>query len=169
MQGYEVVLALILSLLSVIGAVVPTLYKAWDNRSDTYVRILGPGVITVDSDTGVPVIVVGVINKGARPSFVKSATLVGAGLPILETPLTIANRKDTLVPAGQTSILNMTTLALNTALRQSALLSKLKSGQVKVIVDVEETGRFGGQALVQRENTVQGVILAGLVRRHVSM
>jgi len=167
-QGGEVVLALIVALLSILGAVAPASYTVWNNRSDTYTRVLGSDTIKVDGDPNVPVILVLAANKGGRPSLVRSGRLVSAAAGIGETPMTIANPTDRLVPASGTTIIKLTTLDINTDLKQTDILKKLNAAEIKVILDVEETGRLGGQFIGHPDDKAKGAIIAALVQRRVS-
>jgi len=161
------VLALIVALLSVISAVAPAAYMSWNNRSDTYARVLGSDFIKLDVDPNVPVILMLAANKGGRPSLVKSARLVSVDAGIDETLMTIANPTDRLVEASKTTIVKLTTLDVKTSLKQADLLEKLKNAQVRVILDVEETGRFGGQFMSHPEDKAEGDVIAALVKKRV--
>lgn len=162
--GSEVVLALLVSLISVVSAIAPAAYKAWNNRSDAYVRVIGHSIIDGDAN---PVMLVLVANNGGRPALVRGATLTGKGLPIAPTPLTILDPTQELVLPSKATMLRLTTLEINTPMKRDALLQLLSKGEVTVSVDVEETGRLGGRFVRRQSDDAKGAEIAELVQKRV--
>jgi hypothetical protein len=161
--GSEVVLALLVSLISILSAVAPAAYRAWNNRSDAYVRVIGH---TLDNDSN-PVLLVLVANDGGRPALVRGATMVGNGLPIGITPLTILDPTQELVLPSKSTMLRLTTLELNTKARRDPLLALLPKGEIIVSVEVEETGRLGRRVTRQQSDVAKGAQIAELVQKRV--
>lgn len=159
----QVVLALLVSLISILSAVVPAAYKAWNNRSDAYVRVIGH---TVDNDSN-PVLLVLVANNGGRPALIRGATLVGKGLPIGSTPLTILDPTQELVLPSKATMLRLTTLDINTPAKRDALLALLPKGEITVSVEVEETGRLGRRFTRQQSDVAKGAQIEELVQKRV--
>jgi len=162
--GGEVVLAMIVSLISVLSAVLPAAYKAWNNRSDAYVRVIGHAL---DGDGNAALLVL-VGNNGGRPALVRGAHLVGKGLPIGKTPLTILDPTQELVLPTKPTMLRLTTLDINTPAKRDALLALLPQGTITVSLDVEETGRLGGRFVRQQSDEAKGAEIEELVRKRVT-
>src|SRR4051794_7150620 len=160
----QVVLALLVSLVAVISAVAPAAYQAWNNRSDTYVRAIGQ--TTIDNDS-IPVLLVLVANNGGRPALVRGASMVGKGLPIALTPLTIVDPTQELVLPSRTAMLRLTALEINTPMHGEALGKLLAKGDVTINVDIEETGRLGGRFVRRQSDDMKGANLELLVQKRV--
>ena len=167
----QVVLALLISLISVVSAVAPAAYRAWNNRSNTYVRILGPSSMSLDGDPNVPLLLVLVVNNGGRPSLVRRAMLVGDGLAIGETELKIpdTDSEQTIVLPSKTVTLRLSTTEITTTMKRKALLASLHKGKVKVVVEIDETGRLGGRYTHQQHDEMNGGVLANLVTKLVPL
>ncbi|HEY6138434.1 MAG TPA: zinc ribbon domain-containing protein [Thermoanaerobaculia bacterium] len=159
----QVVLALLVSLISILSAVAPAAYKAWNNRSNAYVRVIGH---TLDNDSN-PVLLVLVANDGGRPALVRGAAMAGKGLPIGTTPLTILDPTQELVLPSKSTMLRLTTLDINTPAKRDALLALLPAGEITVTVEVEETGRLGRRVIRQQSDVAKGVQIAELVQKRV--
>jgi hypothetical protein len=164
--GGEVVLALILSLVSVISAVAPAAYTAWNNRSDTYVRFIAESTMENKNDP-IPVLTVLVVNNGGRPALVRRASLTGNGLPIDANELRILNATDKLVLPAKTAMLRLTTTQLKARKRRNDLLAMLNQGSVTITVDVEETGRLGGRKIRSHSDEAKGADIEELVKKRV--
>jgi hypothetical protein len=159
----QVVLALLVSLISVVSAVAPAAYNAWNNRSDAYVRAIGH---TIDNDSNLVLLVL-VANNGGRPALVRGASLVGKGLPIGRTPLTILDPTQKLVLPSKATMLRLTTLQIDTPMTRDSLLELLPKGEVTVSIDVEETGRLGTRFVRRQSDDIKGAEIEALVQKRV--
>jgi hypothetical protein len=163
----SVTLAMIVSLISVLSAVIPASYVAWNYRSDTYVRILGSDTMKGQNED-IPLLLVLAANNGGRPSFIRGAKVVGIGdVKIDETELAIVDPKDRVVYPSKTTTLRLTTTDVKTTSRRGPLEELLNAGRIKVIVDVEETTRFGRPELQHRSDESKGDVLVAIVQKRV--
>jgi predicted nucleic acid-binding Zn ribbon protein len=102
----EMALALILSIISVLSAVLPALYKAWNHRSRSYIRILGPA-----ADGKSLLIAVG--NDGSRPAVVQSLAMEFDGIRLENVPaMEILNREAQLILPEKSVVLQITVFDL---------------------------------------------------------
>ena len=154
----EIVLALILSIISMVAAVVPPAVRWWNNRSVTQARIVGVEDQEVMADglpASVPMIRVDVTNTGTRPSFVRSATIsFTEGLRIVAMPLEILEVRERYVRPDETSFLHLTARKY---VAKNLDPTTLKDNSVTVTLQVEETLRLGGRGVEPRLDTVPAI------------
>ena len=132
----------------------------WNNRSDTYVRVVGP-----DKDSH-NVLLVLVANNGGRPALVRGASLVGKELHIDRTELEILDSTQKLIlPSTATMLrLSVANWKITTSVDRDQLLKLLPKGEVTVSVEVEETGWFGGRFVRRQSDDAKGALIEELVR-----
>jgi hypothetical protein len=149
--GLEVVLALTISLISVVAAIGPALIGAWNFRSRTEVRVLGS---RIPKDATSPVLVVSVINTGRRPALVESVDLKFDGLPVQPKVLRVVNLDGRFVAPGATAVLEVTTDGLQLVPGETKETVKANADRAKAIVtaSVEEITRWGGRRTVDRSD-----------------
>ena len=143
----QVTLALILSIISVMSAVVPPVLRYYSNHSETYVRVLGPGKFKGDNREEDLTIRALVLNNGKRASFVKSASLTFDNTIHAEaTDLEVKNTDDALVAPEKSAILHFSAPSVGRRgqkRKQEVLDEILAGGKVTIKVTVEETDRNG--------------------------
>lgn len=151
----EVALALMLSIISVLAAVIPPMVRWWKDRSVTETRVFGVEDHMPAENAGtVPMIKVGVTNSGTRPSFVRSATISfgkALGLGDQEIPLEIAEVRERYVRPDETSYLHLTSGAFVARKIDEAIL---KAQKVTITLHIEEARRLGGTGIEKRPDTV---------------
>ena len=154
----EVVLALGLSILSMLAAVIPPAVRWWRDRSDTEIRVLGvEDYMPTEGDlsASVPMIRVAVTNTGTRPSFVRSATIsFGQALGIGNLPLEIAEVRERSVRPDEISYLHLSSRSFTGKAFDSNVLH---AHDVTIALDVEETLRLGGRQVESRPDTVRAI------------
>ncbi|HYR27641.1 MAG TPA: hypothetical protein VEU30_04205 [Thermoanaerobaculia bacterium] len=148
----QVTLALILSIISLLSAVLPPLYNYLTNRSETYVRVLGSEDFLKEGEAEPDAaIVVLVANNGKRASFVKSATLTFAkkGKDVIHASdaehLEVLDKDALILPDKPLRLhFDGSMLArLDKRTKQTVMNEVLAGRLVTLTVTVEETGRDG--------------------------
>jgi hypothetical protein len=168
LPGGEVVLALILSIISVASAVGPATYRAWNYRSNSYMRILGPTADRLE-------ILVAVGNDGDQPSVVRSVEMTFRDVPIEPVVMKIANPQDQVIAAGKSIVLHLTItdMALLPSARNAkneVAQSDLKKGRIVLHATIEETSRTGGHYAQSDDHRVvdeaPAIYIDELYKRH---
>lgn len=151
----EVTLALILSLISILAAVVPPVVRWWNDRSLTESRVSGVEDHKPEETAAtVPMIRVAVTNRGTRPSYVRKATITFAealGFGKTELPLEIAEVRERYVRPDETAYLHM---SAKDFVAKAIAAEVLKANNVTITLHIEETKRLGGREIELRPDTV---------------
>lgn len=151
----QLTLALVLSLISILAAVVPPAVRWWNDRSVTEARVSGVEEHKPEEMAAtVPMIRVAVTNRGTRPSYVRKATITFAealGFGKDELPLEIAEVRERYVRPDETAYLH---LASKDFVAKGIAADVLKTNNVTITLHVEETRRLGGRGIEERPDTV---------------
>jgi ribosomal protein L40E len=169
--GGEVVLALIVSIISVLSATLPSMYRAWNYRSDTYVRLLGVQPLATGAKNAPLVILALVGNDGGRPAVVRGARLSFAStIPLAPTPLNIVNSADKLVQPDKAVAIQLTIDHLERTGQENTqqILDALATGKATIEIDVEQTSRFGSRVSQRQFDSAEAALLTEWVATHVS-
>jgi hypothetical protein len=140
--GIEVVLALVLSIISVVGALWPTLLKLLTMSSETVVRVAGTRSDPNVSDYN-KLLVMAAINSGGRDALIKEVKLDLSSAGIEPIRLDIVNGDKSLVPANGSVTLDLWAGGLVETTSVAEAAAKLCTGKVQLQVDIEEAGYFG--------------------------
>jgi hypothetical protein len=144
----QITIALTISLISVLSAVIPPVLAYYANRSQTFVRVLGDGQYTPQgAHNPEKSIVVLAANNGKRASLVKSASIRFDGVSAAPMTLDILNATETLILPERQVYLHLSADHVQPVNGASAetILESLANGTATVTVQVEETdirGRF---------------------------
>lgn len=159
----QLTIALLISLISVISAVVPPTLGYLANRSHTYVRILGERELQA-AQNAYPqkAILVLVANNGKRPSLVKSASISFEGINAAPTELVIHEADQKLVSPEKQVLFHLTT-------DEVARTKAVSSAPVyaTITVTVEETDVRGNLVEAAPEHRVAATIIADWMERYV--
>lgn len=151
----QLTLALLISLISVLSAVVPPALAHFANHSHTYVRILGDEALPVEgSPFPEPTILLLVANNGKRPSLVKSASISFEGINAAPAELEIRENNKRLIGPGEQVPLHVTVVQVERT--KAAAAASPESVYATITVVVEETnvrGDFVDAALTHRVAT----------------
>lgn len=136
----EIVLALIVSILSLLAASVPPVLRWWDDRSRTAVHVMGiENVDQMDGERRVAIITILVkaTNTGVRPSMIRAARVQLT--TDVRIPMTIYEFKNLYLEAGKSADLHLLCPSASAA---GAILPKdLATHDVTVSLDVDENTR----------------------------
>lgn len=155
----EVALALVLSIISVLAAVIPPVVRWWKDRSVTETRVFGVEDHTPENGGTAPMIKVGVTNSGTRPSFVRGATISfgkALGLGDQAVPLEIAEVRERYVRPDETSYLH---LSSSQFVSRKIDPTSLNASNVTITLRVEEARRLGGRGIEERPDTVSAAAI----------
>ena len=144
-QG-QLTLALLVSLISVISAIVPPVLRYFTNHSQTYIRVLGDGTFRAEGE-GRPDRTIKVLaaNNGKRSSIVESASIRFAGIGAAPAVLEIRNLDQTLILPEKQVVLHLSADHIGrvgTATREE-ILAAVERGRATITLNVEETGIDG--------------------------
>ena len=168
-SGLEVTLAMVLALFSVIGAAVPVVLHYFTNHSDTYVRVLGAKNYAEPGHEEEMTIAVLAVNNGKRMSFVNAASLDFIRMDARSTPLRIRNLADQAVPPGSKVIIYFTGSPKTTHGKTPKEVHKsAKSGEVRIVVNIDESDRNGTVFTASREQIVPAMRLYDWIETHVA-
>lgn len=161
-SGLEVTAALILSLVSVIGATVGPVLNALTNRSRTSVRVIGDATSTGTAESR-RVVRVLVVNNGRKPSMVKGARIAFHGIDAAARELAIANPDKTFILPDQHVYLELAADHIerigNTD--RDTICRQIDNGTITIELAVEETG-FRGKFI---DDVIEHTAPAGRVRK----
>jgi hypothetical protein len=141
-SGLEVTAALLVSLVSVIGATSGPVLNAVSNRSRTSVRIIGDGMFKPAGAAESRLVVrVLVVNNGRKPSMVKGARITFHDIDAAACNLTIANRDDSFILPDKHVYLQLATdhLARTGARDHDTVCRQIEHGTITIDLAVEET------------------------------
>ncbi|HVR37584.1 MAG TPA: hypothetical protein VMU84_00700 [Thermoanaerobaculia bacterium] len=168
----EVTLALILSIISVLSAIIPPVVNYLSNQSETYTHVVGTGKIGEE-----PTIRVLVTNSGKRSSYVKSGRILfdrkddKTRIDAVDTDLNVQNRDEALIPPGEHAIIHLSADSvgrLNGKTRDQVLTQVNAGGEVAVRLVVEETGPDGDPFDSKPQNSIKAGELYDWLSRRVS-
>jgi hypothetical protein len=170
-SGIEVTIALILSLVTVIGATVGPVINAITNRSETSVRVVGdsnyaaPGMSEVKKTIRVLV-----VNNGRKPSIVKAARIAFRRIDAQARELTIANNEDMFVRPDQHVYLFLSTDVVRRvgSRTKTDVLEQVDTGEITITLDIEETGWRGKFVDDETRHTVPANRIKQWMVRYVS-
>jgi hypothetical protein len=171
----QIALALLVSLISVLGATLPRIAGAWSYGSETRVRLIGTEKVK-QQENGIEVetnaIRIAASNSGTGYAAVvrKAEISFDAALEIEPAELDVANPEDTLVLAEKTSIVKWVRGEGLSRARKSKtrdeILRLLPEKNVTVTVWVEETRPFRKPRLEKRTDSVPGAQLYDFINEH---
>jgi hypothetical protein len=173
--GSEVVLALLVTLLSVLSGFLPQLYKAWNYRSATRVHVLGVREVPETSQEDY-VVLVQAFNTGGRPAVVRTADVRFEGLPIETlTDAKVINPEKMVLLPNEPVILQLAVPGLTTKLPQKAILAQLdlahaetkRFPHVHVDLHIDETTRRGATNPLVRSGDCVAKRLKGFFKAYV--
>jgi hypothetical protein len=165
----QILLALAVTLLSLLTAFVPHVYEVWNYRSKTMVRVLGLKERTVGLSKEY-IVLAEVLNTGGKASIVRRAWIEFKGLGLNTQEATIENPDKMMVLPNQPVILNLSVGGLSkidTKMLHADILKKIETGQVAVTLEVEETNRSGEQHLERASDSRHAGSMKDLVERYV--
>jgi predicted nucleic acid-binding Zn ribbon protein len=167
--GLEVSLALILAFFSVIGAAVPVVLGYLTNSSETYVRVLGTRQYGEEGQGKETTIAVLAVNNGKRMSFINSASIAFPGMDVWPARLRIRNLGDQAVPPGRNVILYFTgSPKTRNGKSTEDVTAQAKSGKVRIVVNIDESGRDGKVVPAVQQQLVPATLLYDWISNHVA-
>jgi hypothetical protein len=169
--GLEVTIALVLSLVSVIGATVGPVLNTVTNRSRTSVRVVGDDTYMATGAAEMKrVIRVLVINNGRKPSMVKSARIRFNGIDAKACDLVIANRDQTFIPADKQVYLQLAADHIDRVgtTARAVVSQQIEKGTITVELAIEETGWRGSFVDDTASHTTPASRVKNWMARYVS-
>jgi hypothetical protein len=167
--GLEVSLALILAFFSVIGAAAPVVLGYLTNYSETYIRVLGTRQYGEEGQGKEMTIAVLAVNNGKRMSFINSASISFAGMDVWPARLRIRNLGDQALPPGKSVILHFTgSPKTRNGKSTEDVTSTATDGQVRIVVNIDESGRDGKAVPVSQQQVVPAKLLYDWIANHVA-
>lgn len=162
----QVTLALILSIISVLSAVIPPIYRYLANHSQTNIRVLG--VRDYQENTQVPEKTIAVLaaNRGKRTSFIRSATLRFSGGSI-PTVLRVRNIVDQAVQPEKNVVLYLTADTMSGMTPAEVYAWLERRGAATVVVNIDEIDRDGNVLPVSRTHVLNSNFLNEWIESHV--
>jgi hypothetical protein len=169
-SGLEVTIALLLSLVSVIGATVGPVLTAVTNRSRTSVRVIGDATFApAGAAESKRVVRVLVVNNGRKPSMVTGARIAFHDIDAA-AQLTIANRDETFILPDQHVYLLLSTDRIDRigTTDHKGVCRQIDKGTITIELAVEETGFRGKFIDDVIEHTAPAVRVRNWMERYVS-
>jgi hypothetical protein len=161
----QIWLAIAVTAMSLLTGLVPRLYDAWNYRSRTIVRVLGLKEVSAEDYH----VLAEVLNTGGQSSVVRRAWLTFPGLHVMQRLARIENPEKTVVLPNQPTTLNLSVAKLERTggATKEQIMASLESGQVRVVVELDETRRDGTQLTATREDACRASTMKGLFDRYV--
>lgn len=172
----QITLALLVSLITVLGATVPRIVQAWNYGSDTRVRLIGTEKVQ-EEENGIEVettaIRVAASNSGKGYAAVvrKASITFDEAYQLEPADLDVANPEETLVLAEKTSIVKLVLsgglkASADSAMTSADRLALLRDKNATITVWVEETRPFHKPSLEPRFDSVAGGQLHDFIVEH---
>ena len=170
-QGIELILALVVTMLSVLGAISPRIVAAWNYRSQTVVHVLGvKDVTTKEAKQQSYVVLAEVLNTGGRPAIVRGARVHFEVIQLLGRDASIVNLDKTLLLPNASIVLELSVGGLTKPgkLSTEKVMKRLETGRLHVSVEVDEATRLGRYQRVVRSDWCRTNTMRGFFKRYVS-
>jgi hypothetical protein len=168
----EVVIALLVSLISVITGAAAAVTSAWNYRSRTSVHILGYEVVDKAARQKNYVVLAGVVNSGQRPAIVRSARIRFDRLSLKPVPVAkvkVVNMKETLLAPNERATLRLQLdgIDLEKGKTKPDVMRALPKGSLIVEFDVEETSWLGSPDRETRRGSCSTTAMEEYFKRYV--
>jgi hypothetical protein len=110
-----------------------------------------------------------VLNTGGQSSVVRRAWLTFPGLQVMRQLAKIENPEKTVILPNQPATLNLSVPKLQrmSGATKDQIMASLESGQVRVVIELDETRRDGTQLTATREDACRASTMKGLFKNYV--